>query len=475
MYIATIENISFYLGVIGLFFLPFSISLTQLFLYISSILSLFLIFKKNFNTSVLLKNLLPILILYLYLLIISIIQNHSFKYILTSEWKDIFLILLFFWSYYFANSNYNQLLIRFLGIIFLIFLGIGLISSFLPFRLGNLFYHLQHGFIFDGRYRAQHLVLPLNFLPMKWELNGTTYPFGIYMPVGFYGTHLSFGSIIAMISFYFFTISFVKIMNRRFNKNMILLFILTLISLLILFFTQARSSIFGFIMMTVFLIIFLLSSNVFYQKWKLVIKPFVYIFLFFMFVLLILIIISPNTKEIILQTFGWERKHTDYQRELLWYLSIQAFLKNPWMGYGIGNFKETMFQEILNTIKEKPLLWYPLYQTEIMHGHNDLIHFLVIGGIFGAFFYLWFFYQQIKILLKHLPYIINQLNESQKFRLFDQENFLIFLFLPIFLLFAGMFQCYFLSDHTMQFFWILYGISFSTITQHQYYKEENYV
>lgn len=464
MYILAIEKTAFYLGAVGLIFIPFSISITQLFLYIASLLTFILYIKKKFNYSLIFKSLFPFILLYVYLFIITMIQNQSLNFIITSEWKDVFLILFFFWSYYFSNSNYSKNLFRLIIIIFFIFIGVGLISLFIPFRLGNLFYHLQHGFIFDGKYRAQHLIFPLNFISLKWNLNSIEYPMGIYMPVGFYGTHLSFGSVIAMISFYFLSLSLLKFNYKSFYKKSLLLFMTTGISILILFFSQARSSIFGFIVLFLVFLFLLVRFQRYNNKWKIIIKTFTYIFLIMTFIIIMIIIFSPYLKELILQTTGIEKKHTDYQRDLLWFVSIKVFLKNPWIGYGVGNFKDIIFNEILNIIQEKPLLWYPLYQTEIMHGHNDLIHFLVIGGISGGFFYLWFFYQQFKILFENIPKIMKKFNESEDFHVFNKENFLIFLFLPVFLLFAGMFQCYFLSDHTMQLFWILYGISLRIIT-----------
>ncbi len=464
MNILAIEKTAFYIGAVGLIFIPFSISITQLFLYTASLLSFILLIKKKFNYTLIFKCLFPFILLYVYLFIITIIQNESLNFIISSEWKDVFLILFFFWSYYFSGSNYSKNLFRLIIIIFFIFIGVGFISLFTPFRLGNLFYHLQHGFIFDGKYRAQHLIFPLDFISLKWNLNSIEYPMGIYMPVGFYGTHLSFGSVIALISFYFLSLSLLKFNYKSFYKKSLLLFMTTGISILILFFSQARSSIFGFIVIFLLFLILLIKSYTFNEKLKVMLKTSIYLFLILISIVIIAMMISPYLKELILQTSGIEKKHTDYQRNLLWYVSIKVFLNNPLVGYGAGNFKDTIFNEILNIIKEKPLLWYPFYQTEIMHGHNDLIHFLVSGGILGGFFYIWFFYQQFKVLFENNQNVMHKISESQNFHLHNKENFLIFLFFPVFLLFAGMFQCYFLSDHTMQLFWILYGISLRIIT-----------
>ena len=231
--------------------------------------------------------------------------------------------------------------------------------------------------------------------------------------------------------------------------------------MILLFFIQARSAIFGLSMMFIF---FMISMNHYIKKDELLkhkIYYFYKIILFFISLIIFLILIaitqSENFKQTFFQTIGIEKKHTDYQRILLWYTALRVFLESPFIGYGLNQFQNTIFNEILQLIQEKPLLWYPLYQTEIMHGHNDFLHFLVIGGLIGGIFYLMFFYFEFK----NIQIFLNRFSLHN----LNQNPFIIFLFLPIFLLFAGLLQCYFLDDYTMQLFWILYGIAIGILNQ----------
>ncbi len=425
-----LETFIFYLGVLGIFFLPFSISLTQSFIYLSSsILILYLIYKKKIIIDSESKTIfLSTLIFYIWIYISNIINA---QYSLVSI-KDFFLIFFGVWSYYFVQSEYKEKLLKILTIIFLIFLIVGIVSSFLPFRLPNLLYHLQNGFFFNTKYRAQHLLFrfPLengNFL-------GSQFPLGIYIPVGFTGTHLSFGSMMSLISFFYFY----RILKAVSIKHMI---IFVLISSIIIF-SHARSAIFGLTISFVYIFYINLKS-----KKKLII--FVFLLMFVAFSLYVASLVLP---ENLLRIFPFYKKHSDYQRTFLWYLSFEVFVKHFIVGVGTLNFSSNIFQEILNTVQEKPLLWYPLYQTEIMHAHNDFVYFLASAGVIGIILFLNIFYQKLKILHHNINFL-------DKNHYTTKDLFLVFLFSPIYLLFAGMFQCFFLDDYTMQLYWLLYGIS----------------
>lgn len=439
-----LEKYSFNLGIVGVFFLPFSISVAQFFLYFSSIgvLILILIAKRISIDKELKKIFFYFLLFYIWIYISNFLQN---QYNLKSI-QDFFLIFFAFWTYYFINSNYKNKLLNYFIILFFVFIGIGIISSLLPFRLSNLFYHLQNGFFFDGKYRSQHLLFTLPFF--EWKLSGNSYPFGLYIPVGFTGTHISFGSILSIISLFFF----LKFLKEKTIGNFIV-FILFFILILV---SHARSALFGFVITIVAIFYFFEVKNRITKKTILSI-----IFLFFL--LIIIYIILPEKIQKILPIY---QKHTDYQRIFLWYVSIEVFLKNLIFGTGTLNYQNFIFNEILTIVQKKPFLWYPLYQMEIMHGHNDFVYFLTGSGIIGIFFFLNIFYQKFQILNHSLNYIQN----SSQWNI--EKNFLVFLFLPIYLLFAGMFQCFFLDDYTMQLYWILYGIALGISNQIQNKRKE---
>lgn len=426
-----LEKYCFYLGAIGVFSLPFSISIAQLFLYFSTIgvIILFLFTKRTLIDKEVIKLFLYFLFFYIWIYISNFLQN---QYRLKSI-QDFFLIFFAFWSYYFINSNYKNKLLKYFIILFFIFIGIGIISSLLPFRLSNLFYHLQNGFYFDGKYRSQHLLYALPFF--DWKLSGNSYPFGIYIPVGFTGTHISFGSMISMISLFFFF----KFLKEKSIRNFIIFFLFFILVL----FSHARSALFGFTI-TIFTIFY------FFELKNKIAKKIILLSIILISLIILIYIILPEKIQKILPFY---QKHTDYQRIFLWYVSLEVFFKNLIYGTGTLNYQNFIFHEILTIVQKKPFLWYPLYQMEIMHAHNDFVYFLTGSGIIGIFFFLNIFYQKFKILN-------NSLNHIQNFTQWNLEkNFLVFLFLPIYLLFAGMFQCFFLDDYTMQLYWILYGIS----------------
>ncbi len=289
------------------------------------------------------------------------------------------------------------------------------------------------------------------------------------MAVGFSGTHLSFGSQLSMIGLFFLFSTFFLINNKNIKGSMVYS-ILLLINLCILFFNQARSSMLGYFItsMIIFVILYFMYNKQIKIKKRFYVLIIVLILSFLFYI--IYLITTQKWEEILSYIPFLQKKHTDYQRMLLWYVVIRIFLQNPITGIGMGNFKDTIFNEILKIIKEKPLLWYPLYQTEIMHAHNDFLHFLVSGGIISGILYLTLFFlflENLKIIKKEFI-----LNKNSQDSLIQEKNFLIFLFLPIFLLFAGIFQCYFLDDYTMQFFWILYGISCGILQQIQINKQK---
>ncbi len=462
-----LEKLLFYCGVTGVLAIPLSLSISQSLLYISSfsLILLLVLYKKIqiYNKPQFLKSVFPIVLLFI-IFLISLIYHKDFKNIYKTEIKDLFLIFPFFWSYYyFSNTIYKEKLQKVLFTLFIIYLIIGIVALFIPFRLSNLLYHFRYGFFFTGEKRFQHLSFSLDFLPFHWNLEGISYPPGIYMPVGFSGTHLSFGGQIAIISIFFLYIFlfsfydfFITRNSSKKNSFIIRLFLL-LISLTILFFGQARSAILGFSVAAFFLILsYFLVLDKKINKFKLIFKGMIFLILIFA-VLLIIIFQNENLQHIFFYLIGLEKKHTDYQRMVVWYLSFELFLKNFLLGVGPGNFEHQAFLEILQVLKTKPQLWYEMYQTEIMHAHNDFLHLLAISGILGGIFLLLFFYLQLKNL-----FIFYQKYSLQIFER-NADLTLIFLILPLFLLFAGIFQCYFLEDRTMMLFWFLYGSALSKI------------
>lgn len=422
-----IEKLSFYIGAIGIIFLPFSLSLAQSFLYLSScILMVYLIYKRDHFFDQDSKN---IFIAFLAFYIWNYISNvYNSEYSLESI-KDFFLIFFGIWIYYFSQGEFKDKLLKYITLVFFIFLVAGIISSFLPFRLSNLMYHLQNGFFFNSKYRAQHLLFSFPF--GSWNFSDSQFPFGIYIPVGFTGTHLSFGSLISIISLLFF-LRFLKEISIKHG-------IIFLLFLTIVFFSHARSAIFGLLIAFFYILFTIILKGKTKIKFIITIAFIVIIFIFYL-------VLPENLQRF----FPFYKKHSDYQRVFLWYLSLEVYFKHFLVGVGTLNFSNRIFQQILITVQEKPLLWYPLYQTEIMHAHNDFLYFLVGSGIIGAILFLNIFYQKLKILHQNLNFLVKQHYTIEDF-------FLVFLFSPVYLLFAGMFQCFFLDDYTMQLYWLVYG------------------
>ncbi|MCS7204924.1 MAG: O-antigen ligase family protein [Leptospiraceae bacterium] len=475
----SIEHISFLSGIVGILFLPFSLSLTQFFLYLASLL-LIIHLLRNQNLTIfspIRKILFSFGALYLWIFFISLIQKISFFQIIQSEFKDGFLILFFLWAFYFANSSFQKQLTKTIGLVIFVFFVIGWMSSFLPFRLANLPYHLGHGFEFNSQYREQHFLFSIPFLMDQWDFPEPK-PFGIYVPVGFTQTHLSFGALVGMSSLYVVYITLLLFIQKNVKTTSVFLGF-SFLYLLIVFFTQARSVVVGlFFLVLLFLVIFFKNLHVFQIQIQIkklmstIFFWFIGFIAFFSGITSVLILFSDKGLiEISQNLLHFDRRHTDYQRELLWFLALRVFFENPF-GVGAGSFKSAIFEEMLKQISQKPLLWYPFFQTEIVHAHSDFLHFLVISGFVGAASYWLFFFFSLKTSLELFTHQNHEVENNIKDIYFSEMNFRIYLFLPIFLLFSGLFQCYFLDDHTMQFFWILYGTSLGLSQKHNHNKNQ---
>lgn len=465
----SIEKGIFYTGAAGILFLPVSISATQFFLYLSSLmLMVFFLKKRSFAIFREGKTLIVVFFLFYGSIFFSSLLNAvPVMQFFRHEGKDMFLFLYFLWSYYFARSSLQKQLFLFLFLAISMIFLIGWVSAFVPFRLGNLPHHIAHGFYFDGTYREQHLLFSLEtvFPGWEWKFPEKQLPFGIYIPVGFTQSHLSFGGMVAL-SFIFLTYLFLSHYRKKISQPVTLFITLYWILYgLLFFFTYSRSAFFGYFIFTGFVVLLFQFPTFFKVSGK---------FFFWLFASILLLFFVTYqmefTKKIISEirdVISITTRHTDYQRILLWYVAIRVFLSYP-LGVGAGNFRQAIFQEILKVVEEKPYLWYPLYQTEIMHAHNDFLHFLVTGGVLSGILYVVLFYIMLSETKynknAYFPETVTNSNKGSLFSHFlQEENFKIFAFLPVFLLFAGLWQSYMLDDYVMQYFWLLYGTGLGII------------
>ncbi|MBW7857886.1 MAG: O-antigen ligase family protein [Leptonema sp. (in: Bacteria)] len=457
-----INDYSLWFGLISIIGIPISISMSQGFLAVAVILVLISRYHSKFNdnTQPLPKSLRIVLIfglsIYISWLLSAMIHSvidRSIEPLVKathSDLKDVWLILMSVWAFHHGSfsESHRRRLLRVVAIVFLIILLLGLVSSVTPFRLSKLFYHLQHGWHFSSEARLQHPMLHL--------------PFGItfYMPVGLLGTHLAFGAQLA-----FFTIPITLylvdhyLMKNIWSKYQLTIVILFVLALFVLLLNNARSAILGLLSALLAGILFLSCLKWRRSALKLILPPAIVLFL-----VTAVAIVNPNAGDLLMQSIGIEKKHSDYQRIMLWSVTSEVALDNVVVGVGPGMFSESVYNQMNQDAIDKPYLWYLYMQTERGHAHNDFLFQVTTAGFIGGFLFIAFWISLLSMVFRTRENQSQTLFENESESKSEIDSFLVsFLpfvrFSPILLLFGGLFQCYFLDDQVILPFWLFVGLA----------------
>lgn len=355
-----------------------------------------------------------------------------------SETSDLALLLFPLHLYSLARGNQERVrtLLQYL-VFFIVLLFIsGTISLFSEYRLSNLL--RGRGFEISALNRVQHPLVNLGSL-------------FLYKPLGLINNRLSYGELVALILPFtvFLAVnppdSFWKKIPGWVRKG------LPAMGLLLLFANGSRSAMIGAGVALVLAPFFLWrkkTSNPAYQVFATIAISTLAIAL--VTFSLFRISGSPTRLE---NTVGQFFRHTDHQRVVIWKLAGDLFLDSPWMGVGPSRFPETAVGWKREMEAKEPELLYWIENTPHKHAHNDLLHFLAIGGVPAGIFYLIIF-----------VFIFLEIGKGKREggQISDPA---FFLYLPsLIFLFSGLSQCYFLDDESLQFFWSLMGLAAASRT-----------
>ncbi|AXR65459.1 O-antigen ligase family protein [Leptospira mayottensis] len=423
---------------LGLFFFSFpqSVSVSQFFggftIAISSLL-LFLDEESQKTWKQIQKPFLTFFGIYILLFLSSLFhaENYSFflkKFIKQSEFGDFWMLLLFPASFLIASQEKNQTILRrFLFASASIVILLGCISLFSEVRVGKF---VANGFKYAPGDRLQHF-------------SGNIGPIKLYLPIGMMNTHLTFGGLLGLFLPGLFVDWFQSAKKKK-GIVFVLKTLLVLAGFIILFFNQSRSIWLGIFVVLLLLFLkgtFSIRKNPFHVS----IKAKILAGFFFLGLLLSAGYLFKNSwliQRSISQIF--EVHNTENQRYYIYKNTIPLIQKHWFAGIGGGNYKEFHWKESSKMIEKEEQLWYELYITPRGHAHNDLLHFLVIGGIMAGILFILFWGKLFDFFFQ------NDFNSSTGIPILTIGVLNLF---P-----AGFFQCYLLDDEVVLPFFAFCGI-----------------
>ena len=458
------NQISLWAGMLGLCFFPLSISLSQGFLAVALVALLFRVRWSGTATWTADFRRVIILVLLLYGSWFVSAALHALlegsisplRAALKSDLKDVWLVGTAVWVYHHGtvSARHRSLLLRAVAVAFFIVIGTGFLSVFTPFRLSKTLYHLQHGLNFSSEARLQH---PMFTLPFDITL---------YMPVGMLGTHLAYG---AQLGFFFIPLA-LYVLNRWvqrpwFRSWQLVDWIPTLllgIASLVLILNNARSALFG-VLSALLAGIFFLT----YRKWKRRAWTLAPVPVLLLLVAVSVTVANADVREFLMQSVGLEKKHSDYQRVMLWSTASQLALDHPVIGVGPNRFSEAVADRMHETAADRPYLWYLYMQTERGHSHNDFLHNITTAGLPAGLLFLLFWAALLGLAAGNAGdsddrFSSNTTNAADSEPPLDRMLVTMRPYLPYMplLLFAGgIFQCYFLDDQVLMPFWMSVGLA----------------
>ncbi|WP_017851419.1 O-antigen ligase family protein [Leptospira interrogans serovar Szwajizak] len=415
-----------------LFSFPLSVSVSQIF-GATTILSTYpLFFLEKKLKQVWDKIQIPFysfLGIYILLFLFSIFQSESYspffkKFLKQSESGDFWMLLIFPASFLIASIEKNHKTLRkFLFISATITILLGCISLFSEVRIGKF---VANGFKYAPGDRLQHF-------------SGSIGPIKLYLPIGMMNTHLTFGGLLGLFLPGLF-IDWIQSFQQKRSFVFGFKTILMLTGFIILFFNQSRS-----IWLGVMYVLLLLILSLRKHLPKISLKTKMISGLILISVFLSTVYFFRNNwliQRSISQIF--QTHNTENQRYYIYKNTIPLLSKHWFIGIGGGNYKDFHWKESSNMIQKEEQLWYELYITPRGHAHNDLLHFIVTGGIFSGILFLLFWGRLFGSFFQ---------ND------YNTQNGISILTIGILSLFtAGFFQCYLLDDEVVLPFFAFCGI-----------------
>lgn len=415
---------------------PQSVSVSQIFagLMIASTYPL-LYFKKEYrgNWKGIRSFFLIFFGMYLLTLFSSLLQADSYshffkKFIKQSEFGDFWMLLILPASYLIASEKKNQkTLNRFFYASATITILLGLISLFSEVRIGKF---VANGFRYAPGDRLQHF-------------SGNLGPIKLYLPIGMMNTHLTYGGLLGLI----LPGLLLDWFQRGKEKKNLLFYARTALLLggwIVLFFNQSRSIWLGVFVLLVIAGLqgtFSLKQNIpeFSGKTKWIFGIGLISLLFSgAYIFRNNWLIQRSVSQI------FEVHNTENQRYYIYKNTIPLVKDHLLLGVGGGNYKDSHWKESTKMIEGQEQLWYELYITPRGHAHNDLLHFVAVGGILAGILFLSFWWKLWDRFFRIDP---------------NQNGSLSILMIGILSLYpAGFFQCYLLDDEVLLPFFAFCGI-----------------
>ncbi|PJZ55098.1 O-antigen ligase family protein [Leptospira adleri] len=371
--------------------------------------------------------------IYLLVFLSSLVLAESYfpffkKFLKQSEFGDFWMLLILPASYLTASQKKNQTTLRnFLYASAAISVILGLISLFSEVRIGKF---VANGFRYAPGDRLQHF-------------SGNIGPIKLYLPIGMMNTHLTFGGLLGLI----LPGLLLDWLGQWKEKKNLMFYAKTMLLLggwIVLFFNQSRSiwlGVFVFLVVATLRGTFSFKENLpeFSNKSKWIAG------ILFLTVILSATYLFRNNwliRRSVSQIF--EVHNTENQRYFIYKNTIPLVKDHPLLGVGGGNYKDSHWKESAKMIEAQEQLWYELYITPRGHAHNDLLHFVAVGGMFAGILFLWFWWKLWDRFFRIDP---------------KDTGSLSILTIGILSLYpAGFFQCYLLDDEVLLPFFAFCGI-----------------
>ncbi|MCG6143030.1 O-antigen ligase family protein [Leptospira bandrabouensis] len=401
-----------------------SVSLSQLFLLLSFVFFLFLPEKPKLRSQ-----LVKILFLFYVWQLVTVLYHFAasgfdfitIKHAFRDEMKDIFLVTAFV-TVQGIKPEDKKYLYKTFFIFALIIVITGFISIFSMTRLSRLISDLYKT---SASWPYQHHY-------------GKISNVNIYLPIGLMNTHLTFGGLLAFIfPGFVFRLYDSWYKKESFSKISINAILLLLVAIVFLF-NNARSSLLGAFVSTLFGIYVLIFIDKDITK-KMLKRIGILILLS-----LILVFTGYKTtnavKRVVDPLFGGE-KHTDSGRTFIWDSTFPLIEKNPIFGIGSGNYQKEIEISRKEKEKEHKELSFFYEVTQRGHAHNDYFHLTAVFGVPQGILYLLLFVGILYTLLNgYIP-------KETRFMTYGLVGFF----------FSGLLQCYFQDDEVLIVFYFLLG------------------
>ncbi|PJZ44779.1 O-antigen ligase family protein [Leptospira brenneri] len=401
-----------------------SVSLSQLFLLLSFVFFLFLPKKTKFTS-----NLVKIIFLFYAWQIVTVLYHfsasgfdfNSIKHAFRDEMKDIFLVTAFV-SVHGIKPEDRKYLYKVFFVFALVIVFTGFVSIFSMTRLSRLISDLYKT---STSWPYQHHY-------------GKITNINIYLPIGLMNTHLTFGGLLAFIFPGFIFRLYDSWYEKETLSKIVINAILLLLVSIVFLFNNARSSLLGALVSTIFGIYILVFID------KDISKKMLKRIGIFILVIVVLIFTGYKTtnavKRVVDPLFGGE-KHTDSGRTFIWDSTFPLIEKNLIFGIGSGNYQKEIEISRKEKEKENKELGFFYEVTQRGHAHNDYFHLTAIFGGPQGILYL--------VLFATILYTLLAGNVPKKIR------FMTYGLVGFF--FSGLLQCYFQDDEVLIVFYFLLG------------------